>query len=113
MGMTQAMITMDCAQPRALADWWAEVLGAEVAQDFGDFVMVEATPLMLGFQRVPEGSEGLHGKNRVHVDFASQDRVAEVGRLVGLGATVLAEHSAPGLTWSVLRDPAGNVFCVR
>ncbi|MDI2130697.1 VOC family protein [Yinghuangia seranimata] len=110
MRLTQTMITVDCADPRGLADWWATAIGGEVVQDFGEFVMLDAEPIMMGFQRVPEP---LDGKNRVHIDFASQDRVTEVERLVGLGATVVAEHSAPGLTWNILEDPAGNVFCVR
>jgi predicted enzyme related to lactoylglutathione lyase len=52
------------------------------------------------------------GKNRVHLDFGTNDRLAEVDRLTGLGATVVEEHTVPGLTWSVLRDPEGNEFCV-
>jgi hypothetical protein len=35
-----------------------------------------------------------------------------VGRLTGLGARVIAEHSMPGLRWTVLADPEGNEFCV-
>ena len=29
-----------------------------------------------------------------------------------LGATVVDEQKVPGLSWTVLADPAGNVFCV-
>lgn len=104
------MITVDCAEPQELARWWADVLGVEIAQDFGAFVIVAAEPVVLGFQRVPEDKQG---KNRVHIDFASQDRPVEVERLVELGATVVGEQSVPGLTWTVLQDPAGNEFCVR
>ncbi|WP_406191710.1 MULTISPECIES: VOC family protein [unclassified Streptomyces] len=110
MELTAKMITIDCAEPRELADWWAVVLGVEVAQDFGGFVILAARPLVLGFQRVPE--EKL-GKNRVHVDFSSADRGGEVNRLVGMGARVVGEHTAPeGLAWTTLQDPAGNEFCV-
>ncbi|RXS72705.1 VOC family protein [Streptomyces sp. TM32] len=110
MSLLAEIITIDCAQPRVLADWWATVLGAEVAGDFGDYVLVGASPLALGFQRVPEE---LSGKNRLHVDFAAFDRDEEVAGLVRLGASVVGEHSVPGvLSWTVLRDPAGNEFCV-
>ncbi|WP_405020508.1 VOC family protein [Kitasatospora sp. NBC_00070] len=110
MELTAKMITIDCAEPRELADWWAVALGVEVAQDFGGFVILAAQPLVLGFQRVPE--EKL-GKNRVHVDFSSADRGGEVDRLVGMGARVVGEHTAPGgLAWTTLQDPAGNEFCV-
>jgi hypothetical protein len=34
MVLSEAMITVDCADPRSLAAWWAEALGVEIAQDF-------------------------------------------------------------------------------
>ncbi|GAA2085172.1 VOC family protein [Streptomyces albiaxialis] len=109
MSLQAQMITIDCARPRALAEWWATALGVEVGEDFGEFVMVAAEPLVLGFQRVPEEKRV---KNRVHVDFAAADRTEEVDRLVGLGATVVGEYSVWGPTWTTLRDPEGNEFCV-
>ncbi|HEV7626757.1 MAG TPA: VOC family protein [Streptomyces sp.] len=110
MKISEAMITLDCLEPQELAQWWAAVLGVEVVQDFGVFVVVGAEPIVLGFQRVPDVEQG---KNRVHIDFASQNRSDEIERLVGMGASVVGEHSAPGLAWTVLQDPAGNEFCVR
>ncbi|MEV6725477.1 VOC family protein [Streptomyces xanthochromogenes] len=109
MELSAKMITIDCAEPRELADWWAGVLGVEVAQDFGEFVVLAAQPLVLGFQRVPEEKVG---KNRIHVDFVSPDRKGDVDRLVKMGATIVGEHTAPGLAWTTLQDPAGNEFCV-
>ncbi|MFJ4961231.1 Glyoxalase-like domain protein [Streptomyces sp. ADI96-02] len=109
MRISAQMITIDCADARALSAWWAEALGVEVAQDYGEFVVLAAAPLVLGFQQVPEPKAA---KNRVHVDFSSEDRAAEVARLVELGATVVAEHTAPGLAWTTLMDPQDNEFCV-
>lgn len=102
------MITVDCADPQALAAWWADAVGGEVSGD-EEFVIVSATPVMLGFQRVPEAKLG---KNRVHVDFAADDRRAAVDRLVAKGATVVAEHAMSGFAWTVLQDPEGNEFDV-
>ncbi|GAA1215964.1 VOC family protein [Kitasatospora nipponensis] len=109
MSLTAKMITVDCPDPRKLAAWWATALGVESVEDFEEFVMLGAQPVALGFQRVPEPRQG---KNRMHVDFVADDRVAEVERLVGLGATVVGENSVPGLTWVTLQDPEGNEFCV-
>lgn len=111
MAITPKMITVDCAGPRALGQWWASALGTEIVRDMdGWFVIVAAPPLLLGFQKVPEAKAG---KNRVHVDFGG-DREAEVARLVELGATLRDERTAPGstFTWNVLTDPEGNEFCV-
>jgi hypothetical protein len=50
--------------------------------------------------------------NRVHLDLRTDDRAAEVTRLTALGASVLAERSAPGLWWTIMADPECNEFCV-
>ncbi|MGW1892502.1 VOC family protein [Streptomyces sp. NPDC002004] len=110
MTLEAKMITVDCADPRRLAAWWAEALDTEIAQDFGgEFVIVRGKPLVLGFQQVPEPRRV---KNRVHIDFHAEDRHAEVDRLVGLGATAVGERSAGPLTWTVMQDPEGNEFCI-
>ena len=56
--------------------------------------------------------EDRSGKNRVHIDFGTQDREGEIERLLALGATRGEDHTVPGLTWTVLHDPEGNEFCV-
>ncbi|WP_338674769.1 VOC family protein [Streptomyces sp. SCSIO 30461] len=110
MTLDPKMITIDCADPRALSAWWAKALDTKIAQDFdGEFVIVAATPLALGFQRVTEPRQA---KNRIHVDFHTEDRHAEVDRLVAMGASAGEEHSIGPLTWTVLQDPEGNEFCV-
>ncbi|MFD4176447.1 VOC family protein [Streptomyces anulatus] len=109
MRISPEMITIDCADPQGLAAWWAEALGVEGTQDYDGFVILAATPLVLGFQRVPEPKAA---KNRVHVDFSSPDRPADVERLAELGATVVGEQSMEGMSWTVLQDPEGNEFCL-
>jgi catechol 2,3-dioxygenase-like lactoylglutathione lyase family enzyme len=112
MGLSVGMVTIDCAEPQKLAEFWAAALGVPVQGDYGDFVFLgrpaDGGPV-LGLQRVPEPRTA---KNRVHVDLTGGPRATEVPRLVGLGATVLAEHEVPGLRWTVLADPEGNEFCV-
>ncbi|WP_414940764.1 VOC family protein [Amycolatopsis sp. cmx-11-51] len=113
MGIKLGMITIDCVDPRGLAAFWTQALGVEVDQDHGgEFVIlrsqVENGPVF-GFQRVPEPRAG---KNRVHVDFGTDDGEKEVERLIGLGAKKLDEQKVPGLAWTVLADPEGNEFCV-
>lgn len=54
-------------------------------------------------------------KNRMHFDLRPTDRSreAEVERVVGLGATQLADHRRPdGSGWITLADPEGNEFCI-
>jgi predicted enzyme related to lactoylglutathione lyase len=112
--MKLSMVTIDCTDPRSLAEFWTKALGLEVAFDAeGWFIQLRspADPAQpaIGLQKVPEARAG---KNRVHVDFTTDDREGEVERLVALGATRGEEHTVPGLTWTVLQDPEGNEFCV-
>jgi hypothetical protein len=59
------------------------------------------------FQAVPEPKTV---KNRVHLDLLVGPEAvdAEVERLVGLGATKVAEHDGPDGRWILLTDPEGN-----
>ncbi|HET8680620.1 MAG TPA: VOC family protein [Micromonosporaceae bacterium] len=126
MALTVDLVTIDCADPRTLSGFWAKALGytVEFDQD-GSYVMLgPAGPgeagngeggaaggagVRIGLQQVAEPKVG---KNRVHLDLRATDRVAEVERLVGLGATAVDEHAVPHFAWTVLADPAGNLFCV-
>lgn len=114
MNLTMGGITIDCADPRSLAVFWTRALDLEIAFD-ADGYFVQLRPAdrsdrpYLGLQLVPEGRAG---KNRVHLDLATDDREGEIARLVALGAERGETHTAPGMEWTVLRDPEGNEFCV-
>ncbi|MEV3872792.1 VOC family protein [Streptomyces sp. NPDC049906] len=109
-------VTFDCADPYALASFWARVLDGRLADDDhpGDpEAQVVSASVGLLFIRVPEGKTV---KNRVHLDLQPQDRTRdqEVDRLVALGATVTGDHRRPdGSGWVTLADPEGNELCVE
>ncbi|MEV0767330.1 VOC family protein [Nocardia salmonicida] len=113
--ITVGGITIDTADPAELAEFWCAALGYTVLTDSGDYVMITPPGVGFGqgrylaFQKVPEAKGA---KNRVHIDFQTTARAAEVARLTALSATVLGEHSLPGFGWTVLQDPHGNEFCV-
>ncbi len=119
-------VVIDSRHPAFLARFWAAALeGYEVAAydeaeldrlraagiddpEDDPTVLVEAssrgTP-RLWFQLV---SEPKLVKNRVHLDLACADVGAEVERLAGLGARVLAQQERR----VTMADPAGNEFDV-
>ncbi|MFI6155195.1 VOC family protein [Kitasatospora sp. NPDC051170] len=109
-------VTIDCADPFALAGFWAKALDGSLAEDDeeGDpAATVESAGASLLFIRVPDPKTA---KNRVHFDLQPQDRTRdeEVERLVALGATVLADHRRPdGTGWVTMADPEGGEFCVE
>jgi hypothetical protein len=116
MALRIGMVTVDCADPKALAGFWSAALGTSTAFEVEGFVILappdEGGPA-LGFQQVPEERAG---KNRLHLDLGAPQgaRGAEVARLVGLGATELGERGGDeyGMVWTTLADPEGNEFCV-
>ncbi|WP_380284412.1 VOC family protein [Kitasatospora purpeofusca] len=109
-------VTIDCADPYALARFWAQVLDGTLGEDDnpGDpEAVVESAGASLLFIRVPEGKTA---KNRVHLDVQPQDRTRdeEVERLLALGATLSGDHRTPdGKGWATLLDLEGNEFCVE
>lgn len=112
MTLSLANVTFDCDDPKGLATWWADAIGSQISSDYGEFVTVDGTPIgvrSLAFGKVPEGKAV---KNRVHIDLHADDRLAEVARLIERGASHVSDHEVPGLSWTVLLDPAGNEFCV-
>ncbi len=48
----------------------------------------------------------------VHLDLYAADQVAEVERLLQLGARRYPWRYSPGADFVVLEDPGGNLFCV-
>jgi len=115
------MVTIDCVDTAPLIDFWTSALDYVVYKDWGDYALLvpadRGGALRIGLQRVPEPRTG---KNRAHLDFVTEDRAAEVDRLVGLGARVIGEgsrvlnESKPlSARWTVMADPLGNEFCVR
>ncbi len=112
MTVSIAMITIDTTDPLPLANWWAtQTGGAIVEENDGWFVIVstgEGKPA-LGFQKVDDPTPG---KNRIHLDLVSDDREAQVARLLADGATLVSHREMPGFAWATLADPDGNQFCV-
>ncbi|MFT3662204.1 MAG: VOC family protein [Gordonia sp. (in: high G+C Gram-positive bacteria)] len=110
--LTLAMITVDTDDAAGLSAWWRDAFDATVLEENeGWFVILslgEGVPL-LAFQKVDDPTPG---KNRIHLDLVAEDRAATVQRLVGAGATLIAERDMPGMSWATLADPAGNQFCV-
>lgn len=112
--------------PQALGSWWAQALGWEVAYDSpAEVVLVPPWARELGatltFHQTPPGlcfvkvEHEKAGQNRIHLDFAphtSDDREAEIERLVALGATHVDVGQGSEVSWTVLADPDGNEFCV-
>ena len=82
-------VAVDCADAAALASFWAEVLGREVAEhptEQHTVVLVDDEGVhgpRLAFHQVPEPKTV---KNRLHLDLITTEFEVETKRLLGLGA---------------------------
>lgn len=133
-------ITLDCADPHALATFWSEALGYDI-EDHTDVVrsLVEAG-------RLPESAVQRDGdrlcfadvaacrdpagqrprlllqreatpkstKNRLHLDVQVGAELVDqkVERLLEIGATRAWESADRGVRCVTLRDPEGNELCL-
>jgi hypothetical protein len=88
--------------------YWADLTGWELRTgsrpEFSVLVRPDGIPLRLLLQRLDADD----GPVRAHLDIATNDRAAETDRHRGLGARVEATRSH----WTVLRDPAGALYCI-
>jgi hypothetical protein len=114
MSLRVGEVVIDCAEHGAVVDFWQAALDYErqpVNEQYVGLAPREREPGRppLLFQKVPEPKRV---KNRVHLDFRSEDMAVEVERLMGLGATFIAERSLGAIRWTVMADPEGNEFCV-
>jgi predicted enzyme related to lactoylglutathione lyase len=105
-------VTIDAADPPALADFWAQLTGYSV--EFGnEFVTILTGDGSVGprfmFIKVPEAKTA---KNRAHVDLGTPDLEAEVTRVLDLGAELVGRYDEYGTKWATFRDPEGNEFCI-
>ena len=99
-------LVVDCADPHAQAQWWADVYSAPVEHDEKGWSTVEKIPdmpiLTFDFNTVPEPKTAA---NRVRWEVG----VADVRQLVDAGARILREpDSSSDVT--LLADPEGNEF---
>jgi predicted enzyme related to lactoylglutathione lyase len=120
MALSLQCITVDAHNPKALAEFWAQVLGWTVGEDGDDigwWIERELNdPDKTGFPdilflKVPDSKVV---KNRLHLDLRPDDQDAEVARLEKLGAKKIeiGQSTDPDTTWVVMADIEGNEFCV-
>ena len=89
--------------------FWRELTGWEQTQkadssEFARLARGEGMPLQLLLQRLDDEQPVV----TAHLDLACDDRDAEVGRHVDLGASVVRRTDG----WTTLRDPSGREYCV-
>jgi hypothetical protein len=106
---------LDCADPAALASFWAQLVGGEVAFTSDEFCAVKTDRGWLATVKVadhkPPSWPDAQVPKQMHLDLAVDDLDAAEAEAIRLGAVKPAEQPAPD-RWRVLLDPAGHPFCL-
>jgi len=102
-------IVIDCDDPQRLVQFYSELTDTPIRTSHDGWASLEPNPTILAFQRVPEGKDV---KNRVHVDFDTDDLVASASLAVSLGARQLTDVvNEDGGACIVIADPEDTEFC--
>ena len=106
-------LTIDCHDPKLLADFWCAALDYRLDEIDEDGAVVEPSSgpgCTMLFLIVPDDKVV---KNRLHLDVRpSGSMAAEVARMEQLGATEITRVDEGDSFWTVMGDPEGNEFCV-
>ena len=109
-------IVLDCPDPRALAEFYAELLGWTVAKDstddWVDVVSPDGGPsvsLQLAPNYRPPTWPNPELPQMLHLDVLVHDLDAQHERAVRIGAKPLTDKQG---TFRVYADPAGHPFCL-
>jgi catechol 2,3-dioxygenase-like lactoylglutathione lyase family enzyme len=110
-------VSIDCADPGALADFYAQLLGMEriVETADGAVVAISDGTHTLAMMRV-EGFVAPSWPNpgqlqQMHLDVSVTDLDGATSRALAVGARLADHQPAPAL-WRVFLDPAGHPFCL-
>lgn len=104
------MLAIDCPDPKALATFYASLLGTEVS---GEDAFVLPSGMEVWFQPVedyqaPTWPTQERGQ-QMHFDFMVDDMDAAQARAIKLGATLVDDGQE---SFHVLLDPAEHPFCL-
>lgn len=108
-------VVIDCADPRALASFYEELLGMQRVQDDAGWVVIGTSPDQPGiaFARVPDYQPptwpGGPRPQQRHFDVRVDDLDDAESQVLALGA---ARLPGGGETFRVFADPVGHPFCL-
>lgn len=115
-------VVLDCPDPRARAEFYAGLLGQDIADDGDDgwqSLSGDGSGVSLAFQRAtnylaPDWPDG--PPQQLHLDLTVDDFGTAHRKAVALGATALSPTTAPEPDkvsgFRVYADPAGHPFCL-
>ncbi len=110
MGLSIGMYSFECTDAQQLATFWSTIIGKLVdpgaTDGYATLDREEEGPTWM-FVKVPGPTTG---ENRFMLDLTHEHYEPEADRIVGAGATRVANHEDQGVRWTEFRDPENNTF---
>jgi hypothetical protein len=114
---TLDVVVLDCPEPQALARFYVELIGGEIAGSDSDWAEIVAPHAggrpLLAFQRVDQYQAlewpGQRIPQQIHLDVKVEDLDLAEEAALALGATATGAGTD---TFRVYLDPAGHPFCL-
>ncbi len=102
---------INCADMELMTSFWSQALklvpSSTAAGD--DFRVLRGEHVNLSLQLA---RTAVSARDQMHLDLYSNELIAEVQRLAGLGATFVRHQQDADDDYVVMTDPEGNEFCV-
>jgi catechol 2,3-dioxygenase-like lactoylglutathione lyase family enzyme len=113
---TLRTVVFDTQNPRRLAEFYAGLLGGEIAVEEDDWVVVtdpqgRRLACQLSPQHQPPTFPDPRGSQQMHLDILVEDPDAAERQVLELGATRVTDADGEE-NFRVFRDPAGHPFCL-
>ena len=115
-------VVLDCPDPRALADFYARLMGWIVVFEDDEYVVIAPEGVCQGgypgmtFQKNPDyvppvwPSQPGAQQQMAHLDFAVENIAQAAAFALSLGASEAPEQFSG--SWRVMIDPCGHPFCL-
>jgi catechol-2,3-dioxygenase len=116
---TLSTVVLDARDPRALAAFYAELVGGTVVvEEEGSWIELERDGQRLAFQlapdlRPPQWPSPEHPQ-QFHLDISVERAQLDAAekRVLDLGASLLEGDGDGARNWRVYADPEGHPFCL-
>ena len=111
----RGFVSLDCADPAPLAEFWVAMLGGEIMFRSDTTMDIRTEWVWLSAMKIPDYVPptwpAADVPKQIHLDLAVTDLDATTAEAVRLGARIAPFQPAPD-RWRVLFDPAGHPFCL-
>src|SRR5579863_9639922 len=105
-------VVIDCPDPRALAEFYSELLGLSITYESDDWVVIAENDHTSGFafqlapDHQPPAWPNPSRPQQFHIDVMVEDLERAGARVIAIGGTRIGHGE------NVYSDPAGHPFCL-